>query len=364
MLAILLFGGVCAGIWRSNALLREQHAPSAQLASDTKRLAVRGLIGSEKESYFADPRVQAALRAQGLEVTVSKAGSRDIARRYDATQLDFGFPSGAPSAAHLRQLANAQNTYSPFYTPLVIASFRPIAEILVANGIAKREGDLYCVVDLPRLLLLIEQGTRWNQLQASEAFQTSKSLLINSTDVRSSNSAAMYLGLASYIWNDQQVVQSQSDVERVMPHVAPLFLRQGFQESSSAAPFEDYLALGMGKAPLLVAYESQLIETWLAYPARLKSDMVLLYPRPTVFSKHVIVPFTPAGDKLGAVLEHDPELRRLAHEHGLRTGGEQRGPELWVTRGIKAPENLLDVLDPPSYEWLERMIQEIESRYQ
>jgi hypothetical protein len=362
-LALLLLAGVGAGIWRSNALLRDQRAPSAQLAPEIELLAVRGLIGSEKEAYFADPRVQAALHAQGLEVTVSKAGSRDIARRYDAAQLDFGFPSGAPSAAQLRKLANAENTYSPFYTPLVIASFRPIAEILVANGIAKREGELYYIVDLPRLLSLIEQGTRWNQLRASEAFQTGKSVLINSTDVRSSNSAAMYLALASYVWNDQQVVQSQGDVERVMPHVAPLFLRQGFQETSSAAPFEDYLALGMGKAPLLVAYESQLIETWLAYPARLKSEMVLLYPRPTVFSKHVLVPFTPAGDRLGALLERDPQLRRLAHEHGFRTGGEQRGPELWATKGIQAPENLLDVLDPPSYEWLERMIEDIEARF-
>src|SRR5256885_4824873 len=78
----------------------------------------------------------------------------------------------------------------------------------------------------------------------------------------------MYLALASYVLNGQQVVQSPADLERVLPQVAPLFLRQGFQESSSAGPFEDYLALGMGKAPLLVAYESQLVEFLLRHPQR------------------------------------------------------------------------------------------------
>jgi hypothetical protein len=127
----------------------------------------------------------------------------------------------------------------------------------------------------------------------------------------------MYLALASYVLNGQQVVQSPADLERVMPQVAPLFLRQGFQESSSAGPFEDYLALGMGKAPLLVAYESQLVEFLLRHPQRRSGEMVMLYPQPTLYSKHVLVPYTPAGDRVGQLLESDPQLRALAQEYGF-----------------------------------------------
>jgi len=159
------------------------------------------------------------------------------------------------------------------------------------------------------------------------------------------------------------VVQSQADLARVLPVVSPLFLRQGFQEASSAGPFEDYLALGMGKAPLLVAYESQLIEFWLKHPDRVASDMVILYPRPTVFSKHVLVPYTPAGERVGQALESNEELQRLAHDYGYRTGGAVKGPEVWAKAGVKVPEVLVDVIDPPSYEWLERMIRDIESNY-
>ncbi len=364
VLAVALLAAVGAGVWYSNGRVRDDASASAaaQIAQ-ARQVTLRGLIGSEKEAFFADARVQQALAAQGITVTVEKAGSRAIAGRYDAAKYDFGFPSGAPAAQRLQVLAKAPNVYNPFYTPIVIASWRPIAEILVANGIAEKQGEVYYLVDLPRLMALIDKGTRWKELKASAAFATAKSMLINSTDVRTSNSAAMYLALASYLVNGQQIVQSQEEADKVLPTVAPLFLRQGFQEQSSAGPFEDYLALGMGKAPLLVAYESQLVEFWLKNPERLRSDMVLLYPRPTVFSKHVLVPYTPAGARLGAALENDPVLRELAHEYGFRTGGDTKGPERWAGRGVKVPEVLVDVIDPPSFEWLERMTAGIEARF-
>lgn len=363
-LLTVLVGAIGGGIWYSNGQLGEEHA-QRQLASQAqaRHVTLRGLIGSEKEAFFNDPRVRHALEAQGIGVTVEKAGSRTIVAQFDAARYDFGLPSGAPDAERLRQVSKAKRVFNPFYTPMVIASWRPIADILVANGIVERQGELYYLTDLPRLLDLIQHGTRWRELKDSGRFSTSKSVLINSTDIRSSNSAAMYLALASYFGNGQQVVQSQADVERVLPVVAPLFLRQGFQEQSSSAPFEDYLALGMGKTPLLFAYESQLVEFWLRHPDRRKGDMVMIYPRPTVYSKHVLVPYTPAGERLGVVLESDPALRALAHEYGFRTGGDVHGPEEWARQGITVPDTLDDVIDPPSQEWQERLIQAIETRF-
>ena len=364
VLAVVLLAAVGGGVWYSNTRITDDRASQQNARIEQARqVSVRGLIGSEKEPFFADPRVQQALAKHGITLVVEKAGSRAIAGRYDAAKYDFGFPSGAPAAVQLRQQAKATNVYNPFYTPMVIASWRPIADILIANGIAERQGDIYYLVDLPALMALIEKGARWRDLKGSQAFSTGKAVLVNSTDVRTSNSAAMYLALASYLANNQQIVQSQEDVDRVMPVVAPLFLRQGFQEQSSAGPFEDYLALGMGKAPLLMAYESQLIEFWLKHPDKLKEDMVLMYPKPTVYSKHVLVPYTPAGARVGEALETDPALHALAHEYGFRTGGADKGPELWAKQGIRVPEVLVDVIDPPSHEWLERMIQGIEARF-
>jgi hypothetical protein len=200
VLAVVLLAAVAAGVWYSNSRLRDESVATeaAKIERDNK-VILRGLIGSEKETFFADARVQKALALQGITVSVEKAGSRAIAGRYDATKFDFGFPSGAPAAQQLRSLSKASNVFTPFYTPIVFASWRPIAEILVANGMAAKQGDFYFIVDMPGLMAAVEKGTRWKELKSSSAFPTSKSLLVNSTDVRTSNSAAMFLSLASYI---------------------------------------------------------------------------------------------------------------------------------------------------------------------
>jgi hypothetical protein len=357
-LALLLLGGIGGGIWYSRQSLVQTRVASEAVAS------VRGLIGSEKEAFFADPRVIAALARHGLTVHVDKAGSRTIAHSYDPKQYDFGFPSGAPAAAELKKAAKAAETFDPFYTPIVFASWKPIVDILIANGVVQMRGSVAYVTDLPKLLAIVDKRTRWRDLKDSSTFATSKAVLINSTDVRTSNSAAMYLALASYVLNNQTVVSSQPEVDTVLPKVSDLFLRQGFQEASSAGPFEDYLALGMGKTPLLVTYESQLVAYWLAHPDRKHDDMVMLYPIPTVYSKHVVVPFTPAGQRLGELLATDPELQALAREFGFRTGGDLKGPETWASHGVVVPTTLTDVVDPPSQEWLEKMISSIEQKFQ
>ena len=364
VVALVLVAAVGGGIWDSHGRLRAEHDATERKALEAARtLAVRGLIGSEKDAFFADSRVKDALARQHLVVTVEKAGSRAIAQAYDPQHDDFGFPSGAPAATELRNVAHATEVFTPFYTPIVIASWRPIAQILVSNHIVAERDHNFYIVDMPALLKLMQQHARWKDLPGSDAFSTNKAVLINSTDVRTSNSAAMYLSLASYLANGQSVIQSESEVEAVLPLMSELFLRQGFQEGSSAAPFEDYLALGMGKSPLLVAYESQMVAFWLAHPDRLHNDMVMLYPVPTVFSKHVLVPFDAKGQRLGDALEHDPELQDLAHQFGFRTGGDVRGPEVWERQGIHTPSTVVDVIDPPSHEWLEKMIRGIEQKF-
>jgi hypothetical protein len=363
--AVLLLAAIGGGIWYSHSDVRAvRDAAAARQAEAAQEIQVRGLIGSEKEPLFADPQVQAVLTRHHITVHVEKAGSREIARRFEPQHFDFGFPSGAPAAAALRVVAKPTETYSPFYTPIVIASWRSIAQILVADHIVSERGGNYFITDMPALLELMKRHARWKDLPGNTAFVTNKTVLLSSTDVRTSNSAAMYLALASYLENGQSVIESQDEIERVLPFMTELFTRQGFQESSSAAPFEDYLALGMGKTPLLVAYESQMVAFWLAHPERLKDDMVLLYPIPTVFSKHVLIPFNEKGRRVGELLEHNAELQSLAHQYGFRTGGDVKGPEVWSQHGIHIPDTIVDVVDPPSYERLEKMIAAIELKFQ
>jgi hypothetical protein len=345
LLLLILVAGVGWGIWRSvGESLRNRNV-----------VAVRGLVGSEKVPYLTDPRVLAILRRHGLDLQVEKAGSREMAARTDLAKYDFAFPAGAPAAIKLMQQTGVKKSYNPFFTPMAIASWRPIVSVLTANGMVRQTGDSTLILDMHKLLAVMRRGTRWRDLPGNSQYAIGKSVLISTTDVRTSNSAAMYLALTSYVANGDNVVQSNAEAIRVVPALADLFRKQGFQEASTAGPFEDYLTMGMGKAPLVLIYEAQFIQHLMEHGPG-NPDMVLLYPQPTVFTKHTLVPFNVRGDSLGVLLETDVDLQHLAAEYGLRTSDAAYSSQLWSSKGVRVPMQLIDVIDPPSYELLEHMI--------
>ncbi len=283
LLLVILIAGVAVGIFfsvRSQIALRNV-------------VTVRGLIGSEKEDFFNDPRVIEALAHGGLKVEIEKAGSRQIATSYDLKQYDFVFPAGIPAAEKIRREQNISKS---------------------------------------------------------------------STDIRKSNSAAMYLSLASYVANGDAVVENRAQAATILPLMEELFLKQGYTESSSEAPFENYLVMGMGKAPLVMIYESQFL-----YQASttegLQPGMTLIYPQPTIFTKHVLIPITEGGRKLGELLLNDPTLKQLEVEFGFRNTDVAYFNQFASKLNLKFPEVLVAVVEPPSYEILENMIQQIEQKY-
>ncbi len=293
---------------------------------------------------------------------MEKVGSREIAVR-DLRGYDFGFPAGAPAAIALQQKSKARQIYPTFFTPIAVASWKSLIPVLHGEGLVRESDGAFYISDMKRLQGMIQDGARWRDLKHNRAYATGKSILIGTTDVRKSNSAAMYLALASYLANDNNVVDNQQQVERVLPLVTPLFLRQGLQESSSAGPFEDYTTMGMGKAPLVLIYESQFLE-YQSRPAGPNPDMVLLYPQPTTYTKHIVVPFTDAGHRLGNALATDPQLQQLAAQYGYRTAAPEHFTSFLTEKKLSAPAVLIDVIDPPSFETLERMITAIEEKLQ
>ena len=185
-------------------------------------------------------------------------------------------------------------------------------------------------------------------------------MLITSTDVRTSNSAAMYLAIASYVGNGNNIVQDPSQAAAVLPKVEPLFLRQGYSSASSEGPFQDYLTIGMGKTPMVLVYESQFVARAAANDGSLTKDMLLMYPSPTVYSKHTLVPLTSAGNQVGQLLSSDPELQRLAIKYGFRTGNAAAFNSFVSSHKVSLPQTLFNVIEPPTYENLESMIATIE----
>jgi len=349
-LAVLLIIGVGYGILSS---ARDALGPDA--------IALHGLIGSEKEPFFRDPRVLAALQRGGFDVSVSTAGSRQIAGA-DLSGEAFGFPAGVPAAERIRRDHAGSKAVVPFFTPMAIGTWKPIVDLLTKAGVVRVSGGV-TTFDVAAYMKLVDANTRWNDLPGNTTYPVNKSILISSTDVRRSNSAAMYLSLTSYVANGDNIVENDAEVAPLMDRLAPLFLRQGFVASSSEEPFEDYLVQGMGKSPMVMIYEHQFIQRAAAADGSITPEMVLMYPDPTIYSKHTYVGLTPDGIRLGDFLANDPEMRALATQYGFRTTDTAAFAAFVAEHQLSVPSSLINIIDPPTYETLEAMIKRLEAAY-
>ena len=122
--------------------------------------------------------------------------------------------------------------------------------------------------------------------------------------------------------------------------------------------------MGPGKTPMVMIYEAQYLSEAAREDTAIRDDMVLLYPEPTLFTKHVLIALNKKGEKLGEALKHDEALQQSATNHGLRTDNIRLFNNFVKQNKQKVPVSLVNVIEPPSYEILERMIQMIEQQYQ
>src|SRR6202165_5990866 len=203
-LAALLAVGVLVAVFASYVL--GHRTPAASLVT------VRGVIGSEKQPYFQDLDVIKVFHDHGYDVQVDVAGSRQIATTVDLSKYDFAFPAGVPQATKIKNGHKARATYSPFYTPMAVASFKPIVDLLTQAGVVTNQGGAY-LLDVNGYLKSGAENKRWTDLPNNTSYPAGKSILTTSTDVRTSNSAAMYLALASYVANGNNVVQDAQQAQ-------------------------------------------------------------------------------------------------------------------------------------------------------
>ncbi|MET9290106.1 three-helix bundle dimerization domain-containing protein [Nocardia beijingensis] len=341
-------------------LATRQPAPQAPAAAPAAPLTVvHGVVGSEKMPFFQDPEVIDALARNGVRVEAEPAGSRQIATSIDLTRFDFAFPSSEQAAERIQRQRNVTAKYTPFSSPMAIATFTPITDLLTRAG-AVRPGQVP-TLDLRRYLELVRNGTRWDELPDNAAYPVRKNILISTTDPRSSNSAAMYLAAASYVANNNTIVQGPNAEQAVLPAVSRLFVGQGYTENTTEGPFNNYLATGMGPTPLAWIYEAQYVEATVR--GQIKPGMTLLYPSPTVLSRHTLVPFGATGDRLGRLLSTDPELQRLAAEHGFRTNDGAQFAKVVAEHNVQVAPDLLDVVATPTYDTLERLLDGVTKSY-
>ena len=354
------FGGALFLALRGQKQELIEHKESAAAASTVPLV---GVISLDVEAYFKDPRVQRLLAAKHLPVSVVRVGSREMAAKVVAAGAanpapDFLFPSGVVAASQVVDAARKANfaatQVSPFFTPMVIASWEPVAKILVANGMAKPMAPKVYGVDMAKLTQAMLAKTKWKDFKNAAGYDVGRSVLVSTTDLRRSNSGAMYLALTSQALLGD-VVTDRATAQQTALKLAELFKRQGYQENYVNGNFDDYVAIGMGKTPMAFIYENQLVAYALA-KGGVGADMVLLYPLPTIVNKVVFIALNERAKALGELLASDAELQGIAVEYGFRIADTERFVTALKPTGLAVEPRLTQVVDPPSFELMGEMI--------
>ena len=101
------------------------------------------------------------------------------------------------------------------------------------------------------------------------------------------------------------------------------YQKSGYMNNTPADLFERYLKTGIGGEPMIVDYEKSIIDFANSNPSgfsQVKDDIVVLYPKPTIWNSHCLTIFSENGKKLLSAFE-DEEISRIAWEkYGFRTG--------------------------------------------
>jgi hypothetical protein len=311
------------------------------------QVAVRGVIGSEKEAFFNDERVTDRLACLGFTVMVDSRGSREMLDTLttDNHGYGFAFPSSTPTAQKILATLGLHDDIPLFSTPMAVATFRPVALALKRANIIQPGANGKDVLDIAALLTAARNGMTWDQVPGNREYTPHKAVLLSTTDPQDSNSAIMYLSIASQVANGGAIVTTPEQVRSVLPDLCRLIFYQGDKPETSQVLFDNYLVDGMGRTPMALIYEAQYLTK--APPPALTEDNEVLYPKPTVYSRHTLIPLSDNGRAVGMALRDDPELVRLATEHGFR-------PEKSTT--APAADRPVDVVESPSFDVLEEML--------
>lgn len=358
--AIALAGIVAFGGDTSN--------PSSS-GDDSELTVVRGVIGSEKEALFDDPEAIEIFHRHGVDVQVTTSGSWAMSDKEGLTDNDFAFPSSELAAQHIEDSHGdaVVGTEKPFYSPLAIATGETQIGVLAKNGFAYQDGGVWHL-DMQKYIDAVNGDVRWSSLDGADAYPSNRGIMITTTDVRTSNSAEMFLALASYVANGNSVISSVGDASAQAVTLSKLFLDQGYQQSSSAGPWEQFLSKGAMNQPMTLIYESQFLEEQLGGSSRIADDMVIAYPSPTIFSDHVMVAFSENGSKVADILMNDHDMARVVAKHGFRINGANSSVfgETLETAGLSGyadESTFINNAIAPSYEVLDTLINDIAIQY-
>ena len=332
--------------------------------STTKQqVKLKGIVGSEKSGFLENDKVKEILKDKyGITLDYIRAGSIEMVSTPVKDDIDFLWPSSQVALEIFKTTQAAKLVKSDliFDSPIVIYSWDLVVNAFVINGIVTKEGDIYYITDMTRLINYIRKGEKWADIGLPDLYGK---VNVITTDPTKSNSGNMYAGLVADIINGD-VVNNEQALDTLLPVLRDIFNKQGFQQTSSGFLFEQFLKTGVGQYPMIAGYENQIIEFSLQHKdlwPQVNNKIKILYPLPTVWSEHPLLALNKKATILLDALK-DEEIQKIAwEEHGFRTGlaGVQNDPKILKVTGIS--EVIKQTVPMPKASVMEKIIDSIAS---
>jgi ABC-type Fe3+ transport system substrate-binding protein len=322
---------------------------------------VKGYGGELKVNFLTDREVADILEDKyGLRVNIIPHGSVELACGMPlGDDVDFVWLGDSVALARYADrgctMLRADNIYN---SPVVLYSWAPVVDALVAAGVAETTADGAYTLDFAKLVDLMMAGTSWADIGLP---QLHGRIVVQTTDPTRSNSGLLFAGMLANTLNGGDVVNTTT-VTPLLPDIQAYFQRLGLMQPTSGDLFEQFLITGMGAKPIVALYESQ-IQEFLAndpsYSDQIRQQVRVLYPQPTVWATHpLVVRNENANRLLTALMDHD--IQRLAWErHGQRPGVPEVvvNPEAIPVPGI-LPQ-VSSVTSMPSLGVMDQILDEI-----
>lgn len=282
------------------------------------QVELKGMLGGEKKELF-----DSVLFKKRTDSAYNLTFDYKVEGSYEMVQgpiegLDYLFPASQSAASLYDSLGRESiDDEIVFNTPIVLYSRKPVVDALINENVVTVRNDVH-YVDMVALTQMMADGTKWADIGLP---QLNNRVTVFTTDPNASNSGNMFLGLLANALNNNQTVTT-ANVGSLKEDIQSIFRPMGMMETSSNDIFQKFLTQGLGGYPIIAGYESQLLgfsKQQKDVYQRVRDDIYILYPEPTVWSSHVYIALTDNG-KRGIDALMDKEVQEIAwQEHGYRT---------------------------------------------
>jgi hypothetical protein len=323
-------------------------------------ITVEGIIGG-KIAFMEDPEVVRILKDKYCitQNNFTRVPSIEMIQKC-AEPLDYCWPSSQTAGQEIAERLGSSSVKSEiiFNSPIVFYTWTPIAEALIVQGMVEKSGETYYLNDFSRLMEMIVADRKWSEIGVPRLHGD---INIYTSDPTRSNTGHSFAGFLANTLNGGQVADETS-VDAVLPRIASVFAGMGLPQGTTTQLFEQFLTLGMGAAPIVVAYESNLIEYVLAHTDAntqqyIRDNVRMLYPRPTVWSSQPLIALTPNGERMMTALR-DPEIQRIGWEHhGFRPAVPTVFVDVTKVNVPGVPQTIDSVIQMPNPATMRRIIE-------